>query len=271
MRFIVSILLLCIPHYVFGFNRTIAYYLGSLFGNIAYKVEKISKSTNQKEFKTVNANSNPEREDRTFSIWDKDGNIVFPDEDERLAKYLNGNTRYPEIDSIRYKKASKLDIEYFLSDKYPFDYIVLGDRAQIEEFRKGKPLNFLEEYLVTLGYGYDGRPFGEAWGIEDRCFNDYKFAEQHGEFLSWSVSANVYETHIKNGYTPPYTYNEDVNRDIRHIAYRNTKKYIKKGFSILNNETFDTFKTTDLDSVIRANSQLNLSNGKINNIIPLSK
>lgn len=124
----------------------------------------------------------------------------FPWNDAVMQKYYQANSTYPEINSRRYREARRLNLDYFTNAKYPFDYIVMGDRLVIEETRKGNALSMEEEYWVMLGYGYDGKPFGEPWGIADECFNGYQYAQSEGDFLEWG-DKTLYDEFVAKGYT----------------------------------------------------------------------
>lgn len=256
MWFLLSILLIFLPGHIYRMNKRIIGIFGRFLGNITYFIKSIIPDKKRSStIKSMNVSNHGHYEDRTFDMWDKNGNLVYPTDDELLGKYISANNNYPSIGSQRYKKARKLDIPYFFSKQYDFDYIVLGDRAQIEETRKGGSLTTIEEDLIVLGYGYDGKPFGYSWGIAERCLNDYLFAEKHGEFLTWGIESGYYEKYVLEGYTPPYQYDSNINNSIQALAYRHLKKYMKPGFESIDKKTLEDFDSDDVKSVLREKYQ----------------
>lgn len=124
----------------------------------------------------------------------------FPWNDPVLKRYYEANSTYPSVNSRRFKEGEKLNLNYFTSSSYPFDYIVMGDRLLIEETRKGDVLSQEEECWILLGFGYDGKPFGEPWGIEEECLSGFEYAQNEGDLLQWGEKS-MYDEFISKGYT----------------------------------------------------------------------
>ena len=196
-------------------------------------------------------NYNIVRKPRVFEIFDDKGELRMPGEDELIKMYMNLNANYPEIGSEHHSRAEKLDIDFFVNSKYPYDYIVLGDRAAIEEARKGSFLNPYEEAFITLGYGYDGRPFGEPWGIEKECFDGYKYAERNGDFLHWYDIRRYYEIYVKEGHDTPTEYNAQANRDLRELAERRSNVFRKAKYGYITNKIFNELMSNPDKNIIR--------------------
>lgn len=272
MWFVLSVFLIFLPGRIYRLNKYIIHFIGKLLGRISYGVKNILPKRNRRaKVSGLRVEDYGQYEDRHFDMWDRNGNLVYPTDDEVLGKYINANNNYPEIGSQRYHKARKLDIPYFFSKKYEFDYIVLGDRAQLEEARKGSSLTGIEENLIVLGYGYDGKPFGYHWGIAKRCLNDYLFAEEHGELLTWGVEHGYYEKYVLDGYQPPYKHDPNINNSIQFLAHRSSKQYIKTGFQSINKEVLDDFTAGNIESVLKKSYQSKNLEYQTDSILKLNK
>lgn len=191
------------------------------------------------------------RKNRSFEIWDNNGNLRLPSEDKLIRMYSDLNSNYPDIDSQHYKEAQDLNIEFFTSSNYPYDYIVLGDRAALEESRKGSYLNPYEEFFITLGYGYDGRPFGEPWDISKECFDGYKYGESQGDFLYWYNNRNYYEKYIQDGHSTPYEHHPSVNRDLRELAERKSSNARKLKYGRITKQIYNELTQNPELDIIR--------------------
>lgn len=190
-----------------------------LIGTAIYRILRLFKKSEYSK-KTIDKNVvyNIKKKPRVFKMRDEKGVIRHPLDDEVVQMYFERNTNYPDIDSPSYENAINLNMDYFLSSDYPYDYIVLGDRAQIEEARKGSRLTDREEGLIFLGYGYDGRPFGEPWGIEEECLNDFIYAKEQGDLLEWFDTPDTveykYKAYLGAGYQPPMDYYFGINHNV---------------------------------------------------------
>lgn len=186
-------------------------------GTILYKLLRPlliakDKSTPKKKI-SKNITYGIQKEKRDNSFRKKDGKINMPEKNPLLIKYRYANTHYPEFGTDAQINAKKLNMKYFTSKNYPYDYIPMGHRAAIEESRKGERLTGKEECLVFLGYGYDGRPFGEPWGLEKEFLNDYLYAQREGDFLEWTEDIGAYVNFVGSGYTPMKDHHKGINKD----------------------------------------------------------
>lgn len=235
---------------IYKILRRITIFLFDSLGNIAYSIlhsplENITQSKKKRmstKIKDVNYKFNKEPE--AFKLWDKEGKLRHPKYDPIISKHRKGNENYPGIKSKRDKKAAKLDMNYFTGRTYRYEYIVIGDRLNIETARKGAPLTIFEDSLVKLGYGYDGRPFGEPWGIDEACYKGYRYADQSGHFIYWNAGDERYKKYIQDGNTPPRDIDNSANRDIRRAAFNNIKPFQTGITGAINSQIYEQMKET---------------------------
>lgn len=223
------LLVVCAP-LIFSYVMTGLSFISELISIIFYQfarpfiaIYERNLKSNYKINKTLTYKIKKEK--RVFKQKNEDGSTNHPLDDEVVQKYKKLNENYPEIGSKEYKNARKLDMTYFLSEKYPYDYVVMGDRAQIEEARKGSRLTQEEEYLIWLGYGYDGKPFAEPWGLEEEFLNDYIYAQKQGDFLEWFPKDRKYDAYIAAGYEPPKDHYDGINKDQINTVEDRLKRY----------------------------------------------
>lgn len=247
----VSFLLVVTFPFVIRYGMTISAFVSFVVGGITYWIGDKFYRVFSSVFRLNNPlkierglEYNIVKKERVFHIRDEKGIIRHPSEDEVVQMYFERNTNYPEVDTPSFKHAKNLNMSYFIGKDYPYDYIVLGDRAQIEEARKGELLTEREEALVFLGYGYDERPFGEPWGLEEEFLNDYLYAIEQGDLLDWRDETDNYKAYIGAGYEPPKDYYSGVNIDLAYNARSITTDYGEFVFQ-LNREVFRRLKRQD--------------------------
>ena len=259
-----AVLVLFSPWIVAGLKKVIDV-ITNVIGGIIYlnllKKEKAQKKVDPESKIQPGLTHNIQRSKRKYIFESSNGELISPFYDETIRKYNLLNSRYPEMNEEAYKRAKDLDMAYFVSDKYPLDYIVIGHRAALETARKGSLLTEEEEALVWLGYGYDGRPFGEPWGLEDEMLDDYLFAESEGDFLTWLLDTKSFDRYLKAGYEAPRDPHETVNRDNRVSAERRLRSF-GNNTKRITQERFETLKQKDnkKDTNVR---QINQSTVKV--------
>lgn len=181
------------------------------------------------------------------------GNFTPPWKWASFEKYEKLNQEYPRPQTKRWRKANRLKMDYFTSSRYPYDYIVMGDRAQIEEARKGMPLSKEEEKWIMLGYGFDGKPFGAPWGIEEECFNGYEYAINRGDLHVWICGLDEYVDSLRKGYSPLDVTQvtnmhrvEQAERSLGRIGNRQNQR--------LTREVIDTFQAGEWKPALKVQS-----------------
>lgn len=175
---------------------------------------RINKFSREQQVTNINpVNYNSKRSNRNYTLRNSQGHINSPDSFSERIRHYRANRDHPPFDSERYKQAIRLNLDYFMSRKYPFDYIVMSDRFVIEETRKGSFLTPDEQELIYLGYGYDGEPFGKPWGIEEECMKDYQYAINNHDFINHIANDTMrYSAFIDAGYDM-FDILENINED----------------------------------------------------------
>lgn len=181
------------------------------------------------------------------------GNFTAPWKWPSFEKYEKLNEEYPRPQTKRWRMAKRLNMEYFTSSRYPFDYIVMGDRARIEEARKGMPLSKEEEKWIMLGYGFDGKPFGDPWGIAEECLEGYEYALKRGDLHVWMCDLDEYVDSLRKGYSP-LDVTQVTNRHRVEQAERSLERLGNRQNKRLNKEILEAYESGSWQPAIKVQS-----------------